>query len=544
MEKYTEKGDGNRFLVENYAMKRLRRLIPNTVFVAIIALAIVGCAGTPPHTPLEPGATNSAQDNAVFATGYGAISRKYIDPVRIADIAINGLDGFAAIDPALRIERVAGRIVMKLDGAAIAEAPAPEADNAQDWAKLTTAFSLQARRHSLLMHKASAEKVYEAVFDGVLSDLDIFSRYAGAEEAKMNRARRDGFGGIGIRFRIKKGKAVVTEVMPETPAAETGLKIADQITHVDGEPLSKPKVRQVVKRLRGPTQSTVKVRVYRPSADHSLDMTLERRHIISPTVRASRHGDILKLRISGFNQATARTMAAALERANDEAKTLGRLKGIVLDLRGNPGGLLKQSVKLADLVLTHGLIISTRGRHPDSPHYYEAGGRDITDGLPIAVLVDGKSASASEIVAAALQDRDRAVLIGTSSFGKGSVQTVIRLPNDGEITLTWSRFVAPSGYILHGLGVRPGICTSGSPADIDTLVQSALARHLAARKTYASWRIPGARESADRKLLRDTCPPQRHKTDLEFKIAKHVLGDRQLYTQALDLSSATHQARH
>ena len=142
----------------------------------------------------------------------------------------------------------------------------------------------------------------------------------------------------------------------------------------------------------------------------------------------------------------------------------------MLDLRGNPGGLLKQSIKVADLLLTQGKIISTRGRHADSIHNYEAGGHDLAFGLPVLVLVDGKSASAAEIVAAALQDRDRAVVIGTSSFGKGSVQTVIRLPNDGEITLTWSKLVAPSGYLLHGLGVRPAICTSGGVQESVVLI--------------------------------------------------------------------------
>jgi len=538
-----EKDDGKGFLIENYFMVYFIRSKMVSGIFAMVTLALAGCGSYAPPVGQRLSPTENARHNDVFATGYDAIMRKYIYPVDIEKIALDGIKGFAAIDPALKVEVRNHELVMSLDGETITTSPKP-APNPTDWARLTTSLSFEARRHSALMRKASAEKIYEAVFDGVLSNLDLFSRYAGADEAKRNRARRDGFGGIGIRFKLKKEIPVVTEVMPRTPAAEAGLRISDQITDVDGESLSKPRAAEVVELLRGPTQSKVTIGLYRPSEDRQFNVILERRHIISPTVYASRQGNILKIRVTGFNQATARNMATSLEEAKAKAAHIGPLSGIVLDIRGNPGGLLKQSVRLADLLLTHGLIVSTRGRHPDSPHYYEAGGRDLANGLPIAVLVDGKSASASEIVAAALQDRGRAVLIGTSSFGKGSVQTVIRLPNDGEITLTWSRFVAPSGYILHGLGVRPSICTSGNPEDIGSLIQSAMIQRLAARKTFVSWRIPGARKKADRQKLRDTCPPERHRKNLEFEIAKRVLDDRRLYAQALELSAGTHQARH
>jgi carboxyl-terminal processing protease len=217
--------------------------------------------------------------------------------------------------------------------------------------------------------------------------------------------------------------------------------------------------------------------------------------------------------------------------------------GVVLDLRGNPGGLLKQSITVADLFVTQGDIVNTRGRHPDSHQHYEATGEDIAHGLPIVVLVDGKSASAAEIVAAALQDRRRAVVIGTTSFGKGTVQTVIRLPNDGEVTLTWSRLVAPSGYVLHGLGVFPAICTSGVSED-ETGV---LARRLEQRgKTVAimeSWRKAGLREADRRRTLRAACPAQRRHETLDIEVARRLLDDPALYLRALDVSAATATAQ-
>ena len=190
---------------------------------------------------------------------------------------------------------------------------------------------------------------------------------------------------------------------------------------------------------------------------------------------------------------------------------------------------------MADLFLTQGQIVSTRGRHPDSIQHYEASGGDLANGLPVAVLVDGKSASASEIVAAALQDRGRAVVIGTVSFGKGTVQTVIRLPNDGEITLTWSRFVTPSGYVLHGLGVRPGICTSGGEGNGRDILSDALARRPETSNILAAWRKTGVDDEERRRELRASCPAQRRPAVLEIDVAKQLLGDRVLYGRALDI---------
>jgi len=251
---------------------------------------------------------------------------------------------------------------------------------------------------------------------------------------------------------------------------------------------------------------------------------------------------VLYLKVSGFNQDTARALAEAIDKGRQEIGE--RMTGVVLDLRGNPGGLLKQSVKVADLLLTQGQIISTRGRHADSIHYYEAGGRDLAFGLPVIVLVDGKSASAAEIVAAALQDRDRAVVVGTASFGKGSVQTVIRLPNDGEITLTWSRLYAPSGYSLHGLGVLPAICTSGVKDDARAVIRLRLAERARTAEALGAWRLSAAFDDTKRGKLRNVCPSQRRRDALEIEMARQLIVDQALYAEALNMSAATHQAHY
>jgi carboxyl-terminal processing protease len=514
------------------------RLLPQSTWALTLVLVVSAC-GTPPSAPLRTTQPHSPQALEVFTTGYSGITEKYINPVELKTIALEGIKGFAAIDPALVITHDADSISLNLSNQEIARRALPGPTDTRGWAALTVDLASEARAHSNEMHKASAEKLYEAVFDGALSELDVFSRYAGAEEARRNRSNRDGFGGIGIRFKFKASAARITQVMPGTPAQLSGLKVGDRITHINGEKVGKTS-RDISLKLRGPANADVQVTVFRASEERSLKVQMTRQHIVPPTVTARLENDVLYLRISNFNQGTASAVAEELE--NGKANTANGLEGIIIDLRGNPGGLLKQSIKVADLMLTHGHILSTRGRHPDSLHHYEAGGRDLADGLPMVVIIDGKSASASEIVAAALQDRDRAVVIGTSSFGKGSVQTVLRLPNDGEITLTWSRFLAPSGYALHGLGVLPAVCTSQVKKGFHPTIEKALAERSRIRATFSSWRAAGIQNEARRKALRNTCPPERRKAYTDIRIAKFLATDRSMYSQALDISATTAQA--
>ena len=526
-------------LLDNQAMiiwATLRR----TVGALMVGGILASCTGptTAPPEPLSP--SDLTRRVEVYTVGFRGISDKYIQPLSVADIALGGLQGLSSIDPALHAERRADRVKLSMDGREIASDDAPGLMDARGWGSLTAKFEQTARLQSSLIGQATDEKVFEAVFDGVLADLDVFSRYAGAAQAKRNRARREGFGGIGIRFKITAGRPLVTDVHAGTPAAAAGMRVGDEITHIAGTALLKPKVRDIVNQLRGPIHSDVNVGIYRASDDRSRTLTLTRKHIVPPTVETEFRNGVGYLKISSFNQATAEGVAKALRkmRRNNDV----RLKGLIVDLRGNPGGLLKQSVKVADLLLTHGHIVSTRGRHPDSLHHYEAGGRDLADGLPIAVLVDGKSASASEIVAAALQDQGRAAIIGTASFGKGTVQTVIRLPNDGEITLTWSRFIAPSGYTLHGLGVRPVICTSGHDGPPSKAIERFTDAETDTRAVYTSWRRALFDQKDLRTTLRRTCKSQRRRSDTDRKVARFLLDDENLYARAIGITSSESQA--
>lgn len=512
-----------------------------SVLIAAALLLFSACAGTGDLASFgdDEFKTRAAE---VFVAGFGGVADKYIEPVAVHSIAIDGMRGLGSIDPALTVARDEGRVVLFASGREVARRPAPNDGDVVGWANVAADISLAARRASSDLRSANIEALYEAVFDGVLSRLDIFSRYAGAVEARKNRAKREGFGGIGIRYQIEDGVPVINDVLAGTPAATAGLRKGDRIFAVDGAALKGLARNEVSDKLRGPIHSTVELTIDRPGQAQLMVIGMERGHIFGVTVTASHKDGILYLKVGSFNQDTARALADEIEKGR--AALGDGMKGVILDLRGNPGGLLKQSVKVADLLLTQGQIISTRGRHADSIHYYEAGGRDLAFGMPVIVLVDGKSASAAEIVAAALQDRERAVVIGTSSFGKGSVQTVIRLPNDGEITLTWSRLYAPSGYLLHGLGVLPAICTSGVKEDARSTIRVRMAQRAKTEEALNAWRLSAAFDDAKRGKLRESCPSQRRQDDLEIEMARQLLGDQALYAEALRLSAATHQAHY
>ncbi|MBF0248825.1 MAG: S41 family peptidase [Alphaproteobacteria bacterium] len=437
-------------------------------------------------------------------------------------------------------------LALTLKGEEIAQLPLPAENSPQDWADVTATIIHVGRGYSLDLRSADNERIFEAVFDGMLAGLDPFSRYSGAEEARANRANRDGFGGIGIRFTKVDDGMLITHVPEDSPAHDAGLKPGDVIMTIDGDAVAPHAAATVAELLHGPVGSQLTLGVKRldsraKGGERRLSIHLARALIVNETVRAVLDDGVLTLRVTGFNKKTASRIHEHLtRRASDLAS--GAIRGVVMDLRGNPGGLLSQSVSVADLFLADGRIIATRGRHPDSIHEYTATGEDLAQGRPLAVLVDGDSASAAEIVASALQDLGRAVVIGSTSYGKGTVQTLIHLPNDGEVTLTWSRLMSPSGYAIEGLGVMPAVCASASETKTEFAPESRLTadRIDAQRETLVAWRQAGIIFDGRRKTLRTACPPKPLATgpggDAPAKLARAVFDDPGLYRRALLLS--------
>jgi carboxyl-terminal processing protease len=258
-----------------------------------------------------------------------------------------------------------------------------------------------------------------------------------------------------------------------------------------------------------------------------------RAHIVPETVTYERKGNVAYMHIYGFNLDTADSLRKEMLHARQDIGPA--LLGYVLDLRGNPGGLLDQSVAVSDLLIKHGRIVSTHGRHPDSHQYFEATAGDVANGLPIVVLVNGDSASAAEIVAAALQDSGRAVVVGSNSYGKGTVQTVLRMPNDGELTLTWARFHAPSGYTLNRLGVIPSVCTTGNGGSAEVLIEELRRNRLKPIPTNIRNRVHPEDMRALREL-RSLCPERRGEEDIDENVALRLLSHPSLYRRAVHLA--------
>ncbi len=494
-----------------------------------LAFFLFGCAL---HDGQASRDYDAGRASRVFSTGYQDVVDIYIEDVEASDLAVAGLDNLSSIDPGVSISYDDRRLLLKVNNQPSGVFSTPKNDDMDGWGDLTAQAIEMVRSDSETLAAAESEAVYEAVFTGIITELDSFSRYAGRDQARENRASRDGFGGIGVRIRIVDEGVKILSVMEKTPAETAGLKDLDVITFIDGQPAAGLSQNEVVRRLRGPVRSAVMVTVARPGVPARLRFRLIRAHIVPQTVKYRAEENIGYLKVSGFNQNTARTLRQKVLQAKRE---LGQdLEGFVLDLRGNPGGLLDQAVSVSDLFVTQGRIVSTHGRHPDSHQFFEARRDDLASGLPIAVLVNGNSASASEIVAAALQDSGRGVLIGSNSFGKGTVQTVLRLPNEGELTLTWARFHAPSGYSLQKRGVLPDICTSGKTSDAGALLE--LARGGGA---LIERRSNPVKNAAERAALRAQCPVSESDDEIDLQIALRLIRDKNLYKQILRGGPAT-----
>jgi carboxyl-terminal processing protease len=271
----------------------------------------------------------------------------------------------------------------------------------------------------------------------------------------MQVQTRGEFGGLGIEVTQDNGFIKVISPIDDTPASRAGVKAGDLILALDGKTVQGLSLNEAVDHMRGPPNSRITLTIRRENVDKPLDLTMQREVIHIQVVRQRlESGDIGYLRLTSFNEQTD----AALKRGLDQLKQQsgGRLRAIVLDLRNNPGGLLDQAVAVSDDFIDRGEIVSTRARHTEDSQRWNAKSDEITD-LPMVVLINGGSASASEIVAGALQDHHRAVLLGTRSFGKGSVQTVIPLPGNGAMRLTTARYYTPSGRSIQGLGIAPDV---------------------------------------------------------------------------------------
>lgn len=470
-----------------------------------------------------------------FDVAYRQIADRYLMALPVERLAFEGLRSVSTLDPLVTVEQSDDEVVLKQAGVVLARYVRPEADNSPAWANITSRLFNDARPHSSAISGANHEQIYRAVFDGTLSLLDSFSRYASASQALENRAKRSGYYGIGVKFRRHDRGAYITQVFPKSPAQAVSIGVNDIITHINGTPLVELDHKTMRRQFRSKKPSIIHLVVQKKGQSQPIRLAVRQKRIILPTVAYKVHGGVAIFSITGFNRKTAESLEKKLQKAQRE---LGAgVRGFVIDMRSNPGGLLKQAVKVADLFLKTGRIVTTRGRHPDSHHDYQARGSDIGHGHPVVVLINGRSASASEIVAAALQDHERAVVVGTGSFGKGTVQSVTRLPNQGEMTLTWSRFVTPAGYVLHGLGVPPSVCTSEYRGSAKQIIDQIFLDTRQVGDLVGAWRRVGSDDERRRKELRSKCPADGKKRKVDLEVAKLLIRDRNLYDRLLAATS-------
>ncbi len=305
------------------------------------------------------------------------------------------------------------------------------------------------------VEEVSDQKLIELAIQGMLSSLDPHSSYLNADSFRDMRVQTKGeFGGLGIEVTMENGLVKVVSPIDDTPAFRAGIEAGDLITHLDAKPVQGLSLNEAVDMMRGPISSTIKLTIRREGRD-AFDVSITRDVIKITSVRGRPEDKVAYVRITTFNEQTAPGLEAQLKKRN--ADIGDELTGIVLDLRNNPGGLLDQAIAVSDAFLEQGEIVSTRGRDPDDAQRYNARAGDLAKGLPIVVLINGGSASASEIVAGALQDHRRAIIMGTTSFGKGSVQTIIPVSGSGAMRLTTARYYTPSGRSIQGTGITPDI---------------------------------------------------------------------------------------
>ncbi|HEX2136120.1 MAG TPA: S41 family peptidase [Microvirga sp.] len=301
-------------------------------------------------------------------------------------------------------------------------------------------------------------KLVEAAINGMLTSLDPHSSYMDAKSFRdMQVQTRGEFGGLGIEVTMEEGLVKVVTPIDETPAARAGVLANDIITHIDGEPVQGLNLNQAVEKMRGPVNSNVTLTIQRKEAKDPIEVKLTRETIRIRPVRARvEGGDIVVLRVTQFNEQTFENLRTNIDKF---AAELGpdKLKGFVVDLRNNPGGLLDQAIMVSDAFLDRGEIVSTHSRNAEETQRFNAKAGDLAKGKPIVVLINGGSASASEIVAGALQDHKRATVMGTRSFGKGSVQTIIPLGGNGAVRLTTARYYTPAGRSIQAKGIDPDV---------------------------------------------------------------------------------------
>lgn len=496
----------------------------------LLLLLLISPARADVPAPVAGFASPLAAD--VFSTALAFMEPRILDPVPIPTLAVWGLHGLTAIDPQLTPELHDNTLRLLAPARILFTAPAPKADDPLGWGRVIAAIAAAGYATSPALQHAGTPGIIRSFFDELFNHLDPYSRYTPPLDAQNDRLRRSGSAGVGVTLGMRGRAIILLSVIRDGPADMAGLRPGQQLVAVDGQNVTGRRLADVMQLLAGPEGTRVRLTVHgRPGTDGNIE--LERAMVPPETVFPERAGDMLILHVTSFDRSTGEHFAQAIISGLAPVPKAKPVAGIVIDLRGNRGGLLRQAVAAASTLLGPGPVATTAGRDPQAAHNFVSQGQDLASGLPVVVVVDGRSASASEILAAALSDRGRAVVVGSSTLGKGLVQTITDLPDGGELFVTWSRVLAPRGWPLQGLGVLPQVCTSLGEAVLEREL-AALAEGVApmaaavARSRAARAPMP-VNEILD---IRNACPAaEGRETDL--RTAGYLIDNPAAYAAAL-----------
>ncbi len=520
----------------------LRKAVPRAAAALLASSLVVSCATSTDGTQAaaisgasgrNPSTAADVNLERVVLQAYRAIGDRHLFEPNFRTLSTETYRGFASADPAMVLETSGSTFTVRRDGREVLSRPTPaDPTDGRAWGGMLAELMAGSLDASPALQLVDRQQLIREAMTATTKQLDRNSRYADPDEARDNRFQRDGGGGVGITVeRTDDKKIMIRAVQDGAPAAKAGVQVGDQILSIDGESMIERPLSDVVAKLRGSVGAPVAIAVRRAAQGADYVLTMKRSRIIPTTVTYERRGDVALIHLTGFNSATTDNLKAAIDKARAE---LGKdMAGVIIDMRSNRGGLLDQAQTVSELFINNGTIFSTNGRHPDSRRTYKSGSGGKTPDMPIVVLMNGGSASAAEIVAAALQDRGRAVVVGSTSYGKGTVQTVVRLANEGELILTWSRLQAPSGYTWNELGVLPNICTS-KIADLGQLNANSVDSSQGTLMRWHALRNPTQQEVTD---LRKICPPGEASPERDVEVATRLLRDRSLYAHAVQAAT-------
>ena len=465
----------------------------------------------------------------VYATALAFMAPRTLEPVAVSQLTIWGLRGLTALDPELTAELRDGKLHLAIRERELAALPPPPEADINAWAALATDLALTAAGKSLAVRRAGTQGVVQNFFDEVFNHLDPYSRYVPPQDAGEDRERRVGQAGTGLRLGRQGSAIVVTEAIADGPGALAGVRVGDAIIAVDGQSSRGKDPATVMRWIAGPEETQLTL-VWRGRDGRQRSAELERALVPPETVFAQRSGDVVVIQLTAFNRSTDSHLSEALDQGLASPHPPA---GIVLDLRGNRGGLLRQAVTAADALLPAGVVAITAGRDPDATRVWRSNAGELAPDIPVVVMVDGRSASAAEILAAAVADRGRGVVIGSSTLGKGLVQTIAPLPDGGELFVTWSRVLAPRGWPIQGLGVLPQVCTSlGQDLLSWELTELAQGRQPLAKALDAHRAARAPLQPAQILAIRNFCPADEGR-EVDLDVARRLIRDPAAYAAAL-----------